>query len=520
MSIPKEPRQIMINLMYLVLTALLALNVSNEILHAFKVINQSVTSSNSAIVDKNKVLYDTFDQLEGQEGQKDRVKPYNDKAKEIKKEADAAVKFLEDWKEKVVARAGGRDEKGEFNKEDDIDASTFLLVEQKGGDDIKKRLVALRTKMLSVVTDAEAKKGMDKNLPIKIVEPEKTENNPQADWSYGYFHNMPTVAAVTLLAKFQNDIRNSEAQVLNQLMNEAGNEQIKFDQMAAIAVPKNSYVLAGQKVEASIMLAAYNKAVQPQVVSSGGGGRITKVENGVATWETTASGAGVQKVQGSVSIDLGGRKETRQYAFEYMVGSTGASIQLDKMNVFYIGVPNPVTVSAAGYSLQDVFLSVEGAQVTAGSAGIGHYDVVVDKQVDVMANVVAKKAGGGQETVGSMKVRVKRIPDPMPYVGTKNGGFMSSAEFKVQTGVTAKLLNFDFDTKFSVVGFEMSILPKRAELIGPFKVEKSSRFDANSQLAEARSRCKPGDKVFIDNVLAVGPDKQTRKLPSLILTLQ
>ncbi|MBL7719862.1 MAG: gliding motility protein GldM [Flavipsychrobacter sp.] len=519
MSIPKEPRQIMINLMYLVLTALLALNVSNEILHAFKVINQSVTSSNLAIVDKNAKIYETFNEIESQEAQRDRIKPFNDKAKEIKKESDAAVKYLEDWKEKVVARAGGRDEKGEFNKEDDIDASTFLLVEQKGGAEIKSRLVALRSKMLGVVTDPAVKSSMEKNLPIKIVEPEKSENNPQADWSYGYFHNMPTVAAVTLLAKFQNDIRNSEAQVLNQLLTEAGNQQMKFDEMAAIAVPKNSYVLAGQKVEANIMLAAYNKAVQPQVVSSGGGGRVTKVENGVAIWETTASGTGVQKVQGTVSIDLGGRKETRNYSFEYMVGSTGASIQLDKMNVFYIGVDNPVTISAAGYSLQDVFLSVEGADVKQGSVP-GHYDVVVDKQVDVEAKVIAKKTGGGQEPVGSMKVRVKRIPDPMPYVGTKNGGFMSSAEFKVQTGVTAKLLNFDFDTKFSVVGFEMSILPKRAELIGPFKVEKSSRFDANSQLAEARSRCKPGDKVFIDNVLAVGPDKQTRKLPSLILTLQ
>ena len=281
MSIPKEPRQIMINLMYLVLTALLALNVSNEILHAFKVINDSVTSSNASIVDKNKKLYEAFDEVEKQEGQRERIKPFNDKAKEVKAASEATIKYLEDWKEKIIAEAGGKDEKGEIKKEDDIDASTRLLVEEKGGGEIKKKLQDLRTKMLSVV-NADVKAAFEKTLPIKIVEPEKSDNNPQADWSTGYFNHMPTMAVVTLLAKFQNDVRNSEAAVLNQLYKEAGDVQVKFDAITAIAVPKNSYALVGQKVEANIMLAAYNKAVNPSVTSSSG--KVTKVENGVALW--------------------------------------------------------------------------------------------------------------------------------------------------------------------------------------------------------------------------------------------
>src|SRR5262249_34032313 len=144
--------------------------------------------------------------------------------------------------------------------------------------------------------------------------------------------------------KFQNDARNSEAMVINQLMKEAGDVQVKFDEIAAIAVPKNSYALTGQKVEASIMLAAYNKAVNPNV--SPNTGRVTKVENGVASWETTAGGVGMQTVRGKVSMNLGSRVEEREFEFKYMVGSTGASVQLDKMNVFYIGVPNPITISA------------------------------------------------------------------------------------------------------------------------------------------------------------------------------
>jgi gliding motility-associated protein GldM len=513
MSMPKEPRQLMINLMYLVLTALLALNVSSEILHAFKVINESVSSSNSAIVDKNKKIYEAFDSKEKEAGQEARVKPFNDKAKDIKAQSEAAVKLLEEWKEKVVARAGGRDSKGEIEKEDDIDASTYLLVEQKGGDQIKKTLLDLRAKMLGVIGNPDVKANMDKTLPIRVIEPGKSENNPQGDWSYAYFHNMPTVAAVTLLAKFQNDIRNSEAAVINQLMQEAGDIQVKFDNFMAVAVPKNSYVLAGQKVEASIMLAAFNNAINPTVTSSSG--RVTKVENGLANWEIVASGAGLQTVKGTVSIDLGGRVETRDYKFEYMVGTTGGSMQLDKMNVFYIGVPNPVTISAAGYSLQDVNLSIEGAKITAKE--LGKYEVMVDKPGKVMANIVAKKAAGGTETVGTMEVRVKRIPDPVAKVGNKNSGFMPANVFKAQLGIIAVLENFDFDARFKVTSFTYSALPKRGDLIGPYPV-KGASFAGEAK--EAQQRAKAGDKVFIDDIKAVGPDGTVRTLGSIVLTMQ
>ncbi len=514
MSMPKEPRQLMINLMYLVLTAMLALNVSSEILHAFETINQSITSSNKAIEEKNSKLYKGLDDQEAQEASRDRVKPYNDKAKQVKNASAEMIKYLEDWKEKVVVESGGREEDGTIKRKDNIDASTLLLVEKKGGDEIKNKLIQLREMMLSVVS-GDAKQQLTNDLPMKVVNPEKSDNNPQADWSTGNFYNMPTMAVVTLLAKFQNDVRNSEAVIINQLNKEAGDVQVKFDEIQAIAVPKNSYVLAGQKVEASIMIAAYNKAVNPQVTSSGG--RVSKVENGVATWETMASGVGQQTVRGTVTLDLGPRKETKPYEFTYMVGSEGASMQLDKMNVFYIGVPNPITVSAAGYSLEDVSVNIPGATVTNGAAK-GKFDVVVAKAGEIVADIMAKTATGPKK-VGSMPIRVKRIPDPVAKVGGQIGGTMFSSIFKSQLGVVAALDNFDFNAKFVVTSYEFSVVPKRGEPIGPFSV-KSSRFDVNQQVMQAIERCKPGDKVYIEEITAIGPDKQTRKLGTVGLTLK
>lgn len=505
----------MINLMYLVLTAMLALNVSSEILHAFKTINQSIGSSNNSIDDKNKKLYASFDEQENAPGQKDRVKPFNDKAKAVREEAQKMYDYLESWKQRIIIASGGYEDANKtiIKAESDIDASTRLLVEGKGGDTIKNRITALRQMMLSQVNET-ARPTFDKNLPLNIIEAEKSDNNPKGDWAVGNFFNMPVMAAVTLFSKFQNDVRNSEAQVINELANEAGDIQVKFDNFMAIAVPKNSYVLAGQKVEATISLAAYNNAINPTVSSSQG--RVTKVENGVATWEVTAGGTGLQTVRGTVSIDLGGRKETKPYEFQYMVGSTGASIQLDKMNVFYIGVPNPITVTAAGYSLEDIAVNIPGAEVT--KTANGKYDVTVKNPGKLMADIMAK-AATGMTKVGSMEVRVKNIPDPVAKVGGKTGGVMGAAVFRAQAGVTAVLDGFDFDAKFRVTSFEFSYLPKRGEYQGPFTVN-SPLFSASNQIATYQTGgAKPGDKVFIENIRAVGPDGRARSLNNILLTL-
>src|SRR5690606_14883712 len=305
--------------------------------------------SNASIQSKNQELYDLFNENEKQPGREYRVKPYNDRAKIVRAQADEWVQYREEWQGKVITEAGGYTETGEIKAESNIDASTKLLVENNGGDEIKEKLEQLRELMINSVDEKDRDKTAA-SLPLRIAEPERSDNNPQGKWSVGTFYNMPVMAAITLFSKMQNDVRNSEAQVVKQLFDESYSSTLKFDAIKAIALPQTSYALVGQKVEAQILLAAYNKTVDPDVTVQGGGGRISKVENGVAYWETNASGVGQQTVRGSVTIDMDGNKQTENWEFQYMVGSAGGSLQLDKMNVFYIGVDNPVTVSAAGYS--------------------------------------------------------------------------------------------------------------------------------------------------------------------------
>ena len=508
----------MINLMYLVLTALLALNVSNEILNAFKVLSKGIDDSNVSIDQKTKSVYEAIKENEKAAGQAEKVKPYRMKADEVVKQSDALMAYLESWKERIIAESGGRTEDHEIKSEGNIDATTLLLVEKKGGDTIKAKIESLRKFFLESVAVSDSA-SISPLMPLKVVPAKKTEHNPTGDWNIGYFEHMPTTAAMAMFSKFQNDVRSSEALVINKLFEEAHLKDIKFDTIAAVAVPKTSYALEGDKIEASILLAAFNKSTKPQVVISQGGGSKKDAVNGVIPWETVASGTGLQTVKGKITLATESGIIERPFSFDYMVGSTGASMQLDKMNVFYIGVPNPVTVAAAGYSVEDVSLSIPGATVTGEK---GHYSIVVDKPGSVDVSINAKTKDGSSKKVGGMSVRVKRIPDPIASVNKIASGGMPAAIFRAQIGPAAVLEGFDFDAKFTIISFQYGTYPKGKDYQGPYKVESRTgcKFNMNPNVAKLQDMARPGDKIFIEDIKVVGPDNQVRTLKGgIILTL-
>jgi len=526
MSIPKEPRQIMINLMYLVLTALLALNVSNEILNAFKTLSVSIDKSNQAIDQRNDEVYAAIKENEKQPGQADKVRPYREKADEVVKRADLMVAYLNDWKKRIVMQAGGYNKEGEDtafpHSMENIDATTLLLVERRGGDTLKQRILDIRKFMLEQLNPSDTAK-IAASLPLRITPAKKNDHNPTGDWSIENFEHMPSIAALALFAKYQNDVRSAEALVLKQLFEDAHLKDIKFDTLAAVAVPKQSYALEGDKIEASILLAAFNKSMKPTIAGMSGGGSTKPAVNGVIPWETIAKGTGLQTVKGRIELQTEAGVQSKEFKFEYMVGTTGASMQIDKMNVFYIGVANPVTFSAAGYSVEDVSIVVPDGDVRdAAEKKLGHKEVFVTKQGTTDVAIMAKTREGQVKKVGGMTVRVKRIPDPIIKVGGKASGAFSASSFRAQIAPAAVLEQFDFEARFQVVSFDFSVQPKGKDYIGPFTAANptGTRFSSNPQVQKAMDQLKAGDRVFIETVKVKGPDNVVRTLPgSLIFTL-
>lgn len=508
--------------MYLVLTALLALNVSNEILNAFKTLSVSIDRSNMSITQKTNETYQQIIENMNAPGQAEKVRPYKERADEVVKRSEEMMKYLDNWKRRVVMEAGGYSEHDSTmpDKMDNIDATTLLLVEKKGGDTLRERILALREFLLQQINPLDTS-AMAKTIPLAITPASKNDHNPTGNWNIENFEHMPAVAALALFSKFQNDVRGSQQLIINKLFSEAHLKDIKFDTIGAVAVPKTSYALEGDKIEASIMLAAFNKANRPEVKLGAGGGSVKPPVNGVVSWETIAKGTGVQTVSGKIVLQTEGEPIVRDWKFEYMVGTTGASMSLDKMNVFYIGVDNPVTVAAAGYSVEDVSLDIPGATVKDSSLK-GHYIIRADKPGKVNVNIMAKpKDGSAKKVVGTMEVRVKRIPDPIAKVGNQISGIMEAAKFRIQIAPAAILEGFDFDAKFRIIEFTFSALPKGRDIVGPYRVENRNgcRFSDNPNIVKAISMLRPGDKVFIEDIKAIGPDGTPRKLGVLIFTL-
>jgi len=511
----------MINLMYLVLTALLALNVSNEILNAFKTLSSSIDKSNQSIDQKTNETYNQILASEQEKGQADKVRPYRERADEVKKRADVMVAYLNGWKKRIIIEAGGYDKEDTSlpGRLDNIDATTKLLVEKRGGDTLSMKITELREFLLSQVPDGQAIAPL---MPLSVIPAKKTEDNPKADWSRQNFEHMPAIAAIALLSKMQNDVRSSEGMVIKELSELAHTRELKFDTLMALAVPKTTYALQGDKIEANILLAAFNKANKPTISISQGGGSAKPVENGVIPWETTASGTGLQTVAGTLTYESAEQgKKSYPWKFEYVVGTTGASMQLDKMNVFYIGVENPVTVSAAGYSVEDVYLQLPAGLSQTGSNG--HFSITATQQGTINIDIMAKpKAQGGAPIkVSSIPIRVKFIPDPVAYVLGKRDGLMSASLFREAIAPQAILEKFEFEAKFVITEFQYSMLPKGQDYVGPYTTKAAGgvRFNNDPNIDKFKSKCKAGDRIFIEGIKGVGPDKKVRSLNPIILTL-
>ena len=214
MSLPKEPRQKMINMMYLVLTALLALNVSSEILNAFKTVNRSITTANEVVDDKNKSTFKSFEAKLKDPKSAEKAGIWYPKAQEAQKLSDAMSKYIDDLKLELKKESKGENIGTATEKfsEDNLDASTRLLVEGSKGAELLKKLEEYKAAMLKIVPEEKA--NFEKSFPLDLSVP-KSDNSTLAknDWKSAYFRMTPTIDALTILSKFQNDVKNSEATI-------------------------------------------------------------------------------------------------------------------------------------------------------------------------------------------------------------------------------------------------------------------------------------------------------------------
>lgn len=535
MSLPKEPRQLMINLMYLVLTALLAMNVSSEILNAFKIVDKSINSSTASVETKNQTTLENFKlaledpKIIADPVKYNKVKQFLDYAEQVVSKTKTMQTELEGYKQEIITRAGGMDPNnpGLLLREDDLDAATAVMVEgDKKGNTMKASLTKFKSEIAAFVptTDdnlnlSSTNTPIEKKLPINFdFDPSKA--NVDNDWSFANFHMVPAVGAITIMDKYMNDVKISESVVLDELWAKAFGERRRqvpvFKDYAILVSAPNTYLLPGEKYTANIMLGAYNKTSNNLTIRVNGSN--VQVKDGIATYTATANGKGEQTINVAASYTDPNEGTTKNYTSKasYFVGEGQASISLDKMNVFYIGVPNPITFSASGVPAGSLKYSAENCTLTPVE-GVNKYVVnVTTPGAKAKISLSGTRGDGTSTTFGTWEYRIKRIPDPYPVIAGKKGGSAVANELKVQDAIIARLDNFDFAAKFSVTSFTVTYLPRRGD---PEEAQSNSQYlsgpNASPSVSAIMAKLKPGDKIFFENIKAIGPDNTPRAIGSV-----
>lgn len=532
MALPKEPRQKMVNMMYLVLTAMLALNVSAEVLNAFKTVNTSITASNNLIGDKNNATYASFSAAKEDPQTKANAMIWGPKAEEAKGLSAEMFSYIENLKQDMKKASDLRVENGKENfKEDNLDAPTRLMDKEGKGKELYDRLNAFKQKIVAVINPEDPAfannpklhdqlvadiVALQKALPLDMSVPKsqsgKDQPNDAKGWTTNYFHMTPTIAALTILSKFQNDVKNSEAQVIDYCLKQIGSVKVIFDKFQAIAQSNTTYAMPGDPIEITAGIGAFSAQAQPKVYIGGQLQPLTP--EGTALWKTTANGVGDKAVD--VKIEYAkpdGTIATVNKVVKYTVGvPSGASVFLEKMNVMYVGVDNPITISGGSVGAEKVKVSLPAGD---GSITKASGDKYIAKPSHAGLSKVIVVADG---KTFEFPMRLKNLPPPTAFVGTKkSGASISSAEFKAMGGVIARYDESDFEAGFRVVSYSVSAVG------GPIAIYSMETNEGNRWGGKAGAligRAGPGTTVFFDDIKVVGPDGKERDIAPMKFTLK
>ncbi|MDH3649818.1 MAG: gliding motility protein GldM [Saprospiraceae bacterium] len=530
MAIPKEPRQLMINIMYLVLTALLALNVSAEIFNAFKVVDQGLVTSNRSLDDQNsklpEIIKERAKKKKELEVYAERVEPARQYSQELSTYIDEIVELLIDEagdKDGVVGDGDYAEVQGvqELKGKKDKDVTTRLLVDEQRGAELKEKILEYREHFLELI-DEEDKETFSKEISLAIDDEswkKSKKKRKNASWEAFNFRQMPLAATMPIFTKFKNDAKATEAAVLNYLMGKVGGEEIVLDKFTVVSAPKKSYIINGETFETEVFLSASAGASSNTGISIRVNGSPVRVDaEGVARWSSPARGVGVKTYTADITVTNPVTDETVTYkkSFEFEVGERSVTVSPTKMNVFYIGVDNPVEVSAAGVSSNNIKVNMSGAgggSIKRGPSGTFIVNVSKQTRKDEFAKVNVSAPGISV----SKDFRVKRIPDPVPTLSGKPGGSMGNGEFRAQGALIPTLQGFDFDARCNIVGFTLIRSAKRED--PQTALNKGGKF--GQQSAALKTMAKPGDIYVFDNVKCRCPgDIANRTLPSIVYKIQ
>lgn len=502
---PETPRQKMIGMMYLVLTAMLALNVSADVLNTFVKVQYGLTSSIANFQQNNADVYTDIEMAYNLNRKK--MAPVKNKADKLRVAAKELVDYIEELKYRLVVLADGEEEADVMNiqSKDNLDIGGQVMLLEGKGAELREKMAAYRELVLGYVgkRDTVLQRVLSQSL---ATEDSKTEVGLKS-WEASKFESVPLIGVVTLLTMLQTDVLRAESDIVNYLFYSVDTEAFKFNKLDALVIPDSRYVLKGETFKAQIMLAAMDTTQQPQVIVNG---KELAYQGDFATYTERATTTGIKKLKGVINyITPSGATLPKPFEMQYEVGDPAVVISPTKMNVFYVGVDNPVSLAAPGISPDAIEATITNG--TIRKVKDGNYIVrpgVAGKncQITVSANVRGQK-----RQLQTQTFRVKDVPNPVAKVNGLQGGKIKKSMLMAAGQVDVEMENFDFDLKFTVENFSMYVV-----IDGYLQEEpKSNRARFSDAQLKLINKLKRNQTLTIENIVVKGPDGTTRKLPSI-----
>jgi len=487
----------------------LALNVSTEVLNGFSIVEESLkrTTQNASL--ENQVIYDDFAVQMKKNPQK--VKQWYDKSQKVKQMSDDLYNLADELKLAIVQEADGSD--GDVqnirNKEDLEAANQVMLSPNRGrGKELYNAIINYRTQMLSMVTGYHQKKMIASNLSTDIPANAQTMGK---NWQEYMFESMPAAAAVTLLSKLQSDVRYAEGEVLHTLVSNIDVKDIRVNALDAFVIPNSQTIVRGDKFSARIVMAAVDTTQKPQIFI---GGKEVNLPGGL--YETVTGRTGDFTLSGFIQVENGnGELLKRSFEQKYTVVDPSATVSADLMNVLYAGYSNPLSVSVPGVPVNKVQATMTGG--TLQPTGPGRYiarPTAVGQNVTI--TITSTNTGRAQQ-MGQFTFRVRRLPDPTPYINMKDesgspirykGGGLSKAQLMGVDGIGAAIDDGILDIAFRVQSFETVFFDNMGNAVP--MVSDGASFSARQK--DTFRKLQRNKRFYITRVNAIGPDGISRKL--------
>jgi len=520
----ETPRQKMIGMMYLVLTALLALNVSKDVLDAFILVDEGLTETTTNFSKKNSSFYSDFQEAFLQNEKK--VEKWKKKADEVKIKSDELYDFIQECKTDIVTVSEGPDSEA-FHEghvelslvkgKDNNNIPAQVMITEKKGEQLKEKIIEYREFLLELIEDkntyAPVVLAIENTLDTEDPEPDPHAKGEQHTWESEHFEHLPLASVITILSKMQSDVRNTEAEILSYLLSQIDAGSFKFNKIEPIVIANSDYVFKGQEYKAQIFLAAYDSTKFPTVKLNDGS--ELDVVDGKGIYIGNTNSVGPKEWGGTIILEDGETIIPRKFRAQYQVAEASAVISPTKMNVFYRGVDNPVAISVSGVPKDNIEAEITKGRIRKASTGEWIVTQPSGPEGEVVSVKVYANVDNNRRFMGSMDFRVKNVPPPVAKIAGRSQGGISLTDLSKTSGVEAELEDFDFELEYTVTEFTVS-----AVLSGGFTTREKSNSNRYTQAQQnIISQLSTGKNFTVTDIKAVGPDGRVVTLNSIVLRI-